>query len=61
MLNAEVRNTYKGMADKIRNRESLGWARENLFLKEWGGFNWSIVGRVMGCVWLQNLGNFLRC
>jgi len=33
MPNGEVRNTYKGMADKIKKIESLGLARENLFLK----------------------------
>ena len=52
MSNGEVRNTYKGMADKIKKREKLGWARENLFLKERRRFYWSIVGPVMGCVCL---------
>jgi hypothetical protein len=61
MPNAEVRNTYKGMADKIRKRESLGWARENLLLKERRGFYCFVMGPVMDCVWLQNLEIFLRC
>jgi len=49
------------MADKIKKRESLGWTRENVFLKERIGCNWLIVGPVMHYVWLKNLGNFLRC
>lgn len=61
MPNLEVRNTHKGMADKIKKRESLGWTRENVFLKERIGCNWLIVGPVMHYVWLKNLGNFLRC
>jgi len=52
MPNWEVRNTYKGTADKIKKRESLGWARQNLFLKERTGFNWFSVGPVMDYVWL---------
>jgi hypothetical protein len=35
MPNGEMRNTYESMADKIKKRKSLGWARENLFLKKW--------------------------
>jgi hypothetical protein len=29
-----MRNTYESMADKIKKIESLGWAKENLFLKK---------------------------